>query len=260
MRNLLSKRRLVIGTGVVLFLFSLNLVSSQVRGLIVSASSSLQTFLWQTGNDISTLLGGGSLRVEKEALTQKNSALLFQLVALQDVKRENEELRRMLDLGFAQEFRVVMGEVIGKNLMQDVITIRGGQDRGIQKGMPVVTSEKVAVGRVVESFPAFAHVQLVSARESTMDVQITGTESTGVVRGQGGQKLMLDLVPQGDEFKVGDVVITSNLGDVFPKNLLIGEVAEILKTGVDPFQKANVKPFFNLKSIERVFVITSLLQ
>ncbi len=258
MRKLLSRRKVVIGAGVLLFLFSLNLVAPQVKGLVVSVFSPLQASLWQTGNKISIFFGGGRLRLENESLTQENFALLSRLAALQDVEKENEELRGMLDLDVQKEFRVVMGEVIGKNLMQDVVSIRGGQDKGIQKGMPVITSEKVAVGKVVESFSASSRVQLISANESTLDAQIIETETTGVVRGQGGQKIILDLIPQDDEFQIGDIVITSNLGDVFPKNLLIGKITEILKTGADPFQKANVKPFFDVKSLERVFVITSL--
>ena len=71
---------------------------------------------------------------------------------------------------------------------------------------------------------------------------------------------MLDLVPQEDEFHALDVVLTSNLGDMFPENLLVGKVEEVLKSGENPFQKANVKPFFNLTSTEFVFVITSLKQ
>ena len=248
----------MIGTAVVLFLFSLNLISFKVRSFAIAASSPFQAFLWETGDNISTFLGGGKLRVENETLEQENFALLAELVALQDLKKENEELRRMLDLGLAEEFRMVMGEVIGKNLMEDVIVIRGGENKGIQKGMPVITSGKVVVGKVLESFPAYARVQLISANENRLDAQIIGTETTGVARGQGGQKLMLDLVPQGEEFHTGDVIVTSNLGDVFPENLLIGKITEVLKTGADPFQKANVKPFFNVKSVETVFVVTSL--
>ena len=246
------------GAVVLLFLLSLNLISSQVREVATSISSSAQSSLWRAGNAVSTFLGGGSLRIENETLIQENLALLGEVIALQDVKRENEELRQVLDLGLAEEFDMVTGEIIGKNLGQDIITIRGGQDKGIQKGMPVITSEKVAVGRVIESFGAFARVQLISAKESRLDARIDKTEITGVVRGQGGQKLVLDLILQEDEFHVGDVVVTSNLGEVFPENLLIGNVEKIVKTGADPFQKANVKPFFNLKSAELVFVITSL--
>ena len=123
--------------------------------------------------------------------------------------------------------------------------------------MPVITAGKAAVGMVVESFSTHARVQLISAKESKLDAKIAETQVTGVIRGQGGQKLMLDLVPQEDELREGDIVLTSNLGDVFPENLLIGEVANVLKSGADPFQKANLKPFFNLKSSELVFVITS---
>lgn len=257
MRSLVSKKRLTIGAAVILLFFSLNLISSQVRGLAISISSPIQTSLWRAGNAISTFLGGGSLRVENEALVQENFTLLQELVALQDLKRENEELRRMLDLGLAEEFDMAMGEIIGKELAKDIIVIKAGQDKRIQKGMPVITGGKIAVGRVVESFPTHARVQLISADESKVDASIAEAAATGVVRGQGGQKLMLDLVPQEDEFHVGDLVVTSNLGGLFPKGLLIGEVAEILKTGVDPFQKADVKPFFNLKSTQAVFVITS---
>jgi len=253
MKSLFSKRRLVVGTVVVLFLLSLNLVSSQVREVATSLSSSAQSSLWRAGSFFS----GGSLSIENETLTKENLALLSEVIALQDVKRENEELRAVMDLGLAEEFELALGEIIGKNLGQDVITIRGGQNKGMEKGMPVITSEKVAVGRIIESFGAFARVQLISAKESRLDARIDQTEITGVTRGQGGQKLVLDLVRQEDEFHVGDVVVTSNLSDFFPENLLIGRVEEIVKTGADPFQKANVKPFFNLKSAELVFVITS---
>lgn len=258
MRNLLSKKRLIVGTIIVLFLLSLNLISSQVHEVAISISSSAQSSFWRTGNTVSTFLGGGSLRMENETLRKENLALLSEGIALQDVKRENEELRAVLDLGLAEEFDMVIGEIIGKNLGQDVITIRGGQDKGIQKGMSVITSEKVAVGRVIESFGAFARVQLISAKESRLDARVDKTEVTGVIRGRGGQKLVFDLVRQEDEFHEGDVVVTSNLSEVFPENLLIGTVEKIVKTGVDPFQKANVKPFFNLKLAELVFVIISL--
>ena len=248
----------MVGAMALLFLLSLNLVSSQVRGLAISLSSPLQASLWQAGDSVSTFFVGGSLRRQNEALLQENSTLLAKVAALQDVERENRELRGMLELGLQEEFDMVTAEVIGKSLTQDSIMIRGGQNKGIQKGMPVITAGKVAVGRVAESFARHARVQLISAKESKLDAKIAATQVTGVVRGQGGQKLMFDLVPQEDEFREGDIVLTSNLSDMFPENLLIGEVANILKRGEDPFQKADVKPFFNLKSSELVFVITSL--
>ncbi len=257
MRDLVSKKKLMIGTAAVLFLFALNLISSQVRNFAMGISSPVQAVLWGTGHSISTFFGGGKLLLENEVLKQENLALLSQHIALEDLEKENEELRRILDLGVTQEFRMVMGEIIGKNLMEDVIVIRGGENNGIQKGMPVITSEKVVVGRVLESFFSYAHVQLISANEQRLDAQIMEANATGVVRGQGGQKLMLDLVPQEEDFQIGDVLVTSNLGEVFPENLLIGEVTEILTVGADPFQRAKVKPFFNMKSAEILFVITS---
>ncbi len=257
MRSLFSKRRLIVGTAIVLFLLSLNLVSSQVRGLVIGVSSPLQASLWRAGNGVSTFFGGGSLRVKAEVLTEENFALRAEIVALEDLRRENEELRNMLELGLVEKFDVAMGEIIGKDLVQDSIVIRAGQDKGVQKGMPVITAGKVAVGRVMESFATHARVQLISAKESKLDAKIAETQVTGVVRGRGGQKIMLGLVPQEDELQKDNIVVTSNLGDIFPENLLIGKVSEVIKSGADPFQKANLEPFFNLTSTEFVFVITS---
>lgn len=258
MRSLLSKRRLVVGTAVVLFLFSLNLVSFQVRSFVTSLFSPLQASLWQAGDSISIFFSGGKIRVENETLKQENFDLLHKIIALRDVERENAELRKLLEFGLAEQFHMVMAEIVGKNLMEDVILIRGGQDKGIQKGMPVITAGKVVVGRVLESFSTYSRVQLISAKENRIDARIAETKTAGVVRGQGGQKLLFDLIPQGEEFQVGNVVVTSNLGDVFPENLLIGEIAEILENRADPFQKANVKSFFDIQSADAVFVITSL--
>lgn len=258
MRGFSSRKKVLIGAGVLLFLFSLNVASSQVRGVALSLSAPLQSFLWQAGDNISTFLGGGRLRMENEALTHANLALLQEVVSLQDVAKENEDLRRMLDLEVREEFKLLMAEVIGKSLVEDVILVRAGEDKGIRKGMPVITAGKAVVGQVTEVFPSTASVQLISASESRTDAQVANTETTGIVRGEGGQRTLLDLVPQADELHPGDLLVTSTLGGVFPENLLIGEISHVWRTGAEPFQRAAVKPFFNLKSTDAVFIIVSL--
>ncbi|KKW08950.1 MAG: rod shape-determining protein MreC [Candidatus Wildermuthbacteria bacterium RIFCSPLOWO2_01_FULL_50_46] len=256
MRGVFSKRKLVIGAMVLLFLFSLNLISPQVRSVVISVSLRIQTPLWQAGDIVATFFGGGRLRVENETLKQENFALLQRLVSLQYVEKENEELRSMMGFGLAEEFEMVLAEVVGKNLMEDVITVRAGKNQGVREGMPVVAASNVAVGRVVEAFPNHARVQLITANGSRLDAKVRETQAAGVVRGQGGSKLLFDVVPREDELQVGDLVVT--MGEVFPRNLLVGQAQEIFKSGTDDFQRASLEPFLNIKSLETVFVITSL--
>ena len=54
---------------------------------------------------------------------------------------------------------------------------------------------------------------------------------------------------------MGDLVVT--MGEVFPKNLLVGQVQEIFKSGTDAFQRASLEPFLSIKSLETVFVVIS---
>ena len=74
MRGLVSKRKFAIGTVVVLFLLSLNLISSQVREFVTSVSSPLQVSLWQAGKNISTFFGGGSLPLDTGLTGDQGSA------------------------------------------------------------------------------------------------------------------------------------------------------------------------------------------
>jgi len=247
----------MIGAVVLLFILSFNVFTEEVRGFFASVSSPLQASLWQTGQNISIFLGGGELKAENEALRQENFSLKSQVVELEDTKRENEELRKALDLKVQKDFTIVRADIIGKNVGEDVIILRGGQELGIQEGMPVITSAKVVVGRVFKVLSGHSTVQLLSHKESRFDAKIPTKLIAGVIRGQGRQRLVFDLVPQEAELAVRDMVVTSNLGDIFPENLLVGEITEILKTGADPFQKASVKPFFDLRSAETLFIITS---
>jgi rod shape-determining protein MreC len=247
----------VIGAIVLLFLFSLNLISSQVRGFTISVSSPFQAALWHAGDNVSTFFAGGSLRIENKLLRQENLKLTSRIIELQVIEKENEELRSVLEFGLKKEFELAIGKIIAKNITDDTIIIRGGKDMGIQKDMPVITSSKVAVGKVVEVFNAHSLVRLLSVKKTSLDAQIAESEVTGLIRGQGGQKLLLDLVPQEEELSMEDIVLTSNVGDAFPEGFLIGEIVEVKKSGADPFQKGVVRPFFTIKSAETVFVITS---
>jgi rod shape-determining protein MreC len=257
MRKLLGRRKVVIGAVVLLFLFSLNGISGEVRNFMVSVSSPLQAGVWKTGDSIATFFAGGNLKKEHELLRQENFALLQQVVSLQDLQKENEELRTILHFNLQEEFSLVRGEIIGKDLGKDTITVRTGKHSRIKEGMPVITVGKVAVGKIVEVFAESAKIQLLSAKGKKLDVKVAESGVAGVVKGEGGQRMVLDLVPQEDELHVGDIVVTSALGNVFPENILIGQVGEVIRTGSDPFQKAALEPFFNLKTVEFVLVVVS---
>jgi rod shape-determining protein MreC len=121
--------------------------------------------------------------------------------------------------------------------------------------MTVVTGQKALVGRVSEVYDNFSRVILISNKESSFNAEIQGRDVSGAVKGKGNFKIFIDLIPQEKEIKEGDVIITSPLGEVFPKGLVVGQIGKILKSDIDPFQQAQINPAFDIQRIELLFII-----
>ncbi|WP_318258735.1 rod shape-determining protein MreC [Geobacter anodireducens] len=55
--------------------------------------------------------------------------------------------------------------------------------------------------------------------------------------------------------KVGDVVVSSGMGGIFPKGLVIGEVTMVKKGEYGIFQNINIRPAVNIARLEEVLVL-----
>ena len=64
-------------------------------------------------------------------------------------------------------------------------------------------------------------------------------------------------LPQEETVNIGDVVLTSGMGGDHPKGLVIGQVVQVRRRDIDPFQEALVRPAVNFDKLENVLVITS---
>lgn len=251
---------LVIIVGI-LFLLVLNFYQKEVKNFFYLISSPFQKTLWKVGDNVSdffeTITERKALKKENEELKLKNQELLAQIALLKELRKENEVLREALNIGLQKEFKLALAEVIGKDISEDLILINKGSEDGILKDMPVVTQGKVLLGKIGEVYKNFSKVILLSNQESTVLVKVEDGEIKGVVKGEGNFKILLDNIPLNQEIKEGDLVVTAALGGNFPKGLLVGQVKEVKKSDVEPFQQAEILPFFDIKELEIVFIITN---
>ena len=145
------------------------------------------------------------------------------------------------------------------NLVRSAVLDRGSRD-GLVDGMTVMTPRGL-VGKVVRLGPTAARVLLVTDPGSSVNAMVQRSRAKGVIYGQrgtaGGSQLVLRYVPQGEEIKPGDRVITSGLGGIFPEGIAIGQVSQVRQQGTDMFQEATVEPFVDFARVESVFVITN---
>lgn len=230
----------------------------QVKNFFYLISQPLQKTFWQWGDKtsdfFSVFLKTGVLLKENEELLEKTQQLIQEKITLQELKRENEFLRESLDLGLEKEFELKAVEVAAKDISGSLL-INKGQNHRILTGMPVITNQKVLVGKIGEVYQNFSKVILITSKESSFDAKITAKDIAGVIRGAGDSGLIFDLVPQEREVKEGDIVATGSLSGIFPKSLLVGSVKTARKNDVEPFQDIEIAPAFNVKELERLFII-----
>jgi rod shape-determining protein MreC len=225
------------------------------------------------GNLFQSVREARELRAEVEELQAQADTLTVENIRLREYKAEVEQLRAMLN--FASEYPVSAyvgadvvgrdacdafpcGEVIGvdPNPYLRYIAINVGAQHGVEKGYPVVGAGAGLVGRVAEVGPRTSKVQLLTDGDSSVAVLLQTSRGTGLVVGQPDSTLRMKYIPQGEEIEVGDVVLTSGLGGVMPKGLVVGEVTEIQGEDYELHQEAIVQPAVDFRRLELVLVIT----
>lgn len=253
---------ILVAAVLLLLLLSINeFLYSRLKNTTFSVLSPLQKFLWRAQKDLSrfpeALFNLKTLKIENQELQKENFFLKNQIAELQSLKEENKDLREALALGLENDFQLILAEVVSKKSQEDAILINKGREDGIEKGLPVISKEKVLVGRIGKVFDNFSQVILISSDGFTFSVEIEAGEERilGAGKGKGVWKLRVEFLPKEIDIEKGNLVVTSVLGGIFPENLLVGQVTGLRKTAPEPFQEAEVRPYFRELDLKRLFIL-----
>lgn len=251
-----------------LALFLLNIYNLKVKNSFYFVSAPVEKTFWTAGavssNFLSSFLNARFLKQENENLKDENQKLLSKITSLQAEAGLNLAEENFALVAKDNGYKFLMAGVIGLD-SEDMLTINKGSEDGILEGMPVINQQNVLFGKIFKVYKNFSQVMLISDKNSVIDVSIAQEDQTkpkiyGVIRGAGNLAIYLDLVPIDEIINGGDNVVTSSLEKIFPKNLLIGTVLGLRKNDQKPFQQAEIKPFFDLKNADNLFVITNYKQ
>lgn len=198
----------------------------------------------------------GVSRADIDRLERQNAELRRRNAALEEARQENLRLREMLSFVQDKDIETLGARVIGRpmNAWEGVITINRGSRDGVKKGMPV-TSGSGLLGQTVEVGPASARVRLITDQGSRVAALIQRMRTEGIVRGSVDGALTLDYVSVETTVRAGDVIVTSGMGGVYPKGLLVGEVAEVRSDPGALYQAIRLSPAASLSDLEEVLVI-----
>ncbi len=197
------------------------------------------------------------------SLWSENAVLRDEVVELKareyewrDAVLENIRLRKMLEFREQQQFRYVASEVVARDPSVNLssILLDKGEKDGVEVGRAVVTVHGLA-GVIHTTDAHRSVVQLTLDRQFAASVRVERSRVDGVIRWQGGDRLLLDDVPKNLDVKKGDRIITSGLGGMIPEGVPVGVVEEVSVGLSDIFLTVAVRPYVQFSRLEEVFVL-----
>ena len=181
---------------------------------------------------------------------------------VQTLKKENERLRALLNKKESlRDFVPIQATVIGRNpdRWRETVIVNKGQQHGVKKDMAVITPEGL-VGKVQHAAQFTSTIQLLSAsdQKNRISAYVQGKENVfGLIEGYDEKRraLLLKEIPFDAKIKKKQKVLTSGLGGIFPKGLVIGEVMEVVPDQYGLTKMVYVKPAANFYDIDDVIIV-----
>jgi len=193
---------------------------------------------------------------DNEELHSRLAVLEEENLQLREALVASGRLERIAEIRGGFETPMLPSELVGVDpspWFRSVLVDRG-RIHGVRSGMPLI-SELGLVGLVTETSNRAAKAMLVLDRQSAVDGIIQRSRSRGIVRGRGTNELDFEFVVRGRDIRIGDVVISSGLGGVYPKGIRIGDISSVSDPGSGLLQIAKLTPAVDFGRLEQVFVM-----
>ncbi len=208
-----------------------------------------------TQSFFSTIYNLRSITKENNHLTAELFAAQQQLVDLDQLRRENEALRNELDFkqNTTQNYQSCSVLSVNPLGLTGTLVINCGSAQGVQPGAAVV-SQGYLVGKIIYAAKTSSTVLLATDSKFSADARISKTGASGIVRGSFGSGLLLDQLSQSDVSDKGMLVVTAGISEQIPKNIIIGQIGDILSGPNDLFKKTTLISPIDFGNLEFVFV------
>ena len=194
-----------------------------------------------------------TLKTENEQLKQRNNDLEMQLRELEIIKAENAKLQEYANLTEKYQAYVIDRDV--SNYSSNIV-INVGSKQGIEKNMTVI-ADKGLVGYVVSVTDNTSKVQVIVDSASAVSSMISTSDESIICRGSVDNDKFLNAIyiDTSSELLVGDSVVTSGLGGIYPKGITIGTIKQVINTSNITDRYAIVETAVDFSKLYTVLVI-----
>jgi rod shape-determining protein MreC len=254
---------------ILIFLLALSLISANLHSrdnmsffesLVVGITAPVQKVVWGVIDGVGSIWRGYfylvGLEKENQALKKELQELRLQMNRYREADLANQRLRALLNFKKSIATPLLPAQLVAfdpSGWFQTILIDKGRND-GVVQDMAVVSAEGL-VGRVIGVSNHHAKVLLILDGNSAVDAYIQRSRARGVLVGLGRELCLLKYVQRNEDVQVGDKVISSGMGGVFPKGLLVGTVQEVVRGSSGLFQRVEVEPAVNFSRLEEVMVV-----
>ena len=226
---------------------------------VVSPIQNLTTYTLNSAGDfVDHYVMVADVSEENKRLKEEIEKLIRQNNDLREEIRQTGRINDLMEYQEKRQLKSVVARVIGRDATQwaRVVFINKGTQDGIQENLPVVTNAGI-VGHVIQAGLNTSKVMLVVDGRSSVDALFSYDRVSGIVVGTGMEFCEMKYVPITAEVNVGDQIISSGLGGVYPKGLVVGTVISITKATQGLFQEISIAPSADFGRLEEVLVLLS---
>jgi len=180
-----------------------------------------------------------------------------QLQKLDIIEKENERLRKLLSAIPKTTERLLVSEIINVDLdpYKQLILLNKGSNSDVHQGQPIIDAQGV-MGQVVHVGLMSSTAMLITDASHAMPVQINRTGLRAIAFGSGKIDLLnLRHLPHNVDIKVGDLLITSGLGGIFPPNFPVAVISKVERPAGEPFATVEAKPHAQLDKSREVLLV-----
>jgi rod shape-determining protein MreC len=190
-------------------------------------------------------------------LTLQATLMSEQLQRMTFLQAENERLRRLLNSPVKTNTRKVVAELmaVDNNPYSHQVVINKGALNGVYEGQAVL-DENGIVGQIMQVSSTNSRVLLIADVTHAIPVRVARNNVRLVVSGTGSlDELDIQHVPHSTDLQIGDILLSSGLGKVFPEGYPVATVTTIVRDETRPFAQVKAKPIAQLDRLKYLLLL-----
>lgn len=231
-------------------------VRSAINDMVMPAKSAIYGVTSKTKSNVGNVFYVNNLVKQKRILEQEIYKLQVENLKLKGIDKENKRLKEILELKQRGEMDFIVAKVSFRDPQNiySTLYIDKGEKDGIKKDM-VILNKNMLLGRITEVKYDTSKVELITKKGSNTSVITEDGNNLAVLRGEGNNVLTLEYLVAEVKVKKGDILVTSGMSDIYPRNIMVGRINDAKDEGDNLFKTQEIRVPYSILSVEEVVIL-----